>query len=77
MMTGCVFAKDEKGLKKKLEAGSRSKDDLRQRGIIAGVGPEIKEQLQEFAEAGLQRIMLQWFELDELDGLQDLAKAVL
>jgi len=77
MMTGCVFAKDEQGLKKKLEARGRTQDDLRQLGIIAAAGNEIKEQLQGLAEAGVQRVMLQWLELDDLDGLKDLAKAVL
>ncbi len=38
MMTGCVFAKDERGLKKKLEARGRTREELRGRGIIAGYG---------------------------------------
>ncbi len=77
MMTGCVFAKDEQGLRKKLEARGRTKDDLRKHGIIAAAGNEIKEQLQDLAQAGVQRVMLQWLELDDLDGLKDLAKTVL
>ena len=76
-MTGCVFATDEIGFKKKLEARGRTKDELRERGIIAAVGPEIKGQLQGLSEAGVQRVMLQWLELDDLQGLQDLAKVVL
>ena len=76
-MTGCVFAKDKKVLNKKLEARGRTKDELRERGIIAGVGEEISEQLQGLYDAGVQRVMLQWLELDDLDGLKDLAKAVL
>jgi alkanesulfonate monooxygenase SsuD/methylene tetrahydromethanopterin reductase-like flavin-dependent oxidoreductase (luciferase family) len=77
MMTGCVFAKDEQGLNKKLEARGRTQDDLRQHGIIAAAGDEIKEQLQGLAEVGVQRVMLQWLELDDLDGLKDLARIVL
>jgi F420-dependent oxidoreductase-like protein len=77
IMTGCVFAKDERGLKIKLEARGRSKDELRERGVIAGVGEEIKEQLQGLSQAGVQRIMLQWLELDDLKGLEELAKVVL
>jgi F420-dependent oxidoreductase-like protein len=76
MMTGCVFAKDERGLKNKLEARGKSKEDLRSHGIIAAAGKEIKEQLQGLAEAGVQRVMLQWLELDDLDGLKELAKEV-
>jgi F420-dependent oxidoreductase-like protein len=77
MMTGCVFAKDEAGFRKKLEARGRTKDELRGRGAIAGVGSEIKEQLQSLSDAGLQRVMLQWLDLDDLRGLEDLAKVVL
>ena len=77
MMTGCVFAKDEQGLNKKLEARGRTQEDLRKRGIIVAAGNEIKEQLQSLAEAGVQRVMLQWLELDDLDGLKDLAGIVL
>jgi hypothetical protein len=33
--------------------------------------------LDHLEEAGLQRIMLQWLDLDDLDGLEALAKAVL
>jgi F420-dependent oxidoreductase-like protein len=77
MMTGCVFAKDDNGLRKKLEARNRSKEELRKRGIIVAAGNEIKEQLDELAKAGVQRVMLQWLELDDLEGLKDLAKVVL
>ena len=77
MMTGCVFAKDEQSLNKKLEARGRTREDLRKHGIIAAAGNEIKEQLQGLAEAGVQRVMLQWLELDDLDGLKDLARIVL
>jgi hypothetical protein len=76
MMTGCVFAKDEPRLMKKLEARGRTKEELRQRGIIAGAGKEINDQLEGISKAGVQRVMLQWLELDDLEGLEDLASAV-
>jgi alkanesulfonate monooxygenase SsuD/methylene tetrahydromethanopterin reductase-like flavin-dependent oxidoreductase (luciferase family) len=77
MMTGCVFAKDEQGLKKKLAARGHSREELRAHGIVTGAGNEVKDQLQALAESGLQRVMLQWLDLDDLDGLKDLAIAVL
>jgi len=33
--------------------------------------------LGRLAEAGVQRIMLQWLDLDDLDGLEALARGVL
>jgi F420-dependent oxidoreductase-like protein len=77
MMTGCVFAGDEQGLKKKLEARGRTEEELRGRGILVGTSEEMREQLHRLSEAGVQRVMLQWLELDDLDGLEDLARAVL
>jgi F420-dependent oxidoreductase-like protein len=77
MMTGCLFAKDEPGLKKKLETRGRTKAELRKRGVVVAAGDEIKDQLHELSEAGVQRVMLQWLELDDLEGLKNLANAVL
>ncbi len=77
LMTGCLFAKNEQLLRPKLEARGRTKEELQKRGIIVAAGNEIREPLQRLAEAGVQRIMLQWLELDDLDGLRDLARAVL
>ena len=77
LMTGCVFAKDAKGLEAKLLARGRHKLELLERGNVVAAGKEIREQLTEFARAGVQRLMLQWLDLDDLDGLRDLAKAAL
>lgn len=74
LMTGCVFARDERGLKRKLQARGQTAEELRSRGTIVAAGEDIKEQLQKLAEAGAQRMMLQWLDLDDLEGLQDLAK---
>lgn len=77
MMTGCVFGHNETALKEKLEVRGRSKEELQGRGIVVGSASEVKEQLYKLEEAGLQRIMLQWLDLDDLAGLEALAKAVL
>ena len=77
MMTGLRFGRTKKELEKELARGSHSAEELRERGLVVGVGEEIKEQLGGLEKAGLQRVMLQWMELDDLKGLEDLAKAVL
>ncbi len=64
-------------LEEKLAARKQSSDELRQRGIIIGVGEEIREQLAGLADAGVQRVMLQWLDLDDLDGLKELARIIL
>jgi alkanesulfonate monooxygenase SsuD/methylene tetrahydromethanopterin reductase-like flavin-dependent oxidoreductase (luciferase family) len=77
MMTGCVFGRDEAALQEKIAARKRTFSELRGRGIVVGSGSQVREQLHEFEESGLQRIMLQWLDLDDLAGLEALAKAVL
>lgn len=77
MMTNCVFGKEDSALNEKLSVRGKTVKQLQQRGIVAGSRNEVVEQLQELEQAGLQRIMLQWLDLDDLDGLKALAKAVL
>jgi F420-dependent oxidoreductase-like protein len=77
MMTGLRFGRTEEELSSLLALNNQNRDDLRKRGIIIGVGHEIKAQIEDLESAGLERIMLQWLDLDNLDGLTALAKAVL
>ncbi len=75
MMTNLIFGQTDEGLQTKL--AGREPDALRTRGIIVGTAGAVKEQLQKVADAGVQRIMLQWLDLDDLDGLEAFAKAIL
>lgn len=80
MMTGIVYGKDSTEVEKKVAErykGKRTIHQLRQRGIIVGNSSEIADQLGKLADAGLQRVMLQWLNLDDLDGLEELAKGLL
>lgn len=77
LMTGTIFGKTEAELQAKLDSRSTTAADMQARGLIVGTGNQLNEQLAAFAEAGVQRIMLQWLDLDDLDGLEALAKAVL
>ncbi|MDE3089417.1 MAG: LLM class F420-dependent oxidoreductase [Chloroflexota bacterium] len=77
MMTGCVFGKDDAEVQRKVAARKRSAAELRERGIIVGAASEVVDQLGALADAGVQRVMLQWLDLDDLDGLEALARDVL
>lgn len=77
LMTGCWFGKDDTAVQAKLTARKLSLAQAHERGIVAGTGGQIVDQLADFAAAGVQRIMLQWLDLDDLDGLEGLATAVL
>ncbi len=77
MMTGCIFGRDDAALQHKLEMHEGTVDDLQKRGNVAGSLDQIKEQLKVLEQAGVQRIMLQWLDLDDLESLQVLAKGIL
>ena len=72
MMTGIRFAQSRAGLESKLHG--HSVEELRGGGMIVGVGQEILPQLAELEQAGVQRVMLQWMDLEDLEGLEALGK---
>ncbi len=74
LMTGCLFGRDRAALDRKL--GGRDPAAMRERGMVVGTPPEVVEQLGRLAEAGVQRVMLQWLDLDDLDGLAALAQTM-
>jgi hypothetical protein len=41
--------------------------------MVVGTPDEVRPQLADLAAAGVQRVMLQWLDLDDLNGLEVLA----
>jgi F420-dependent oxidoreductase-like protein len=74
MMTGLFFGADEAALQIRL--AGRDPQELRKRGAVVGTPAQVKEQIHALEQAGLQRIMLQWLELDDLAGVELLAKTL-
>jgi F420-dependent oxidoreductase-like protein len=81
LMVGTIFGRDETEVWREKEgwnwAAGKQIEEIRQRGVIAGTGDEFLRQLEKYAAAGVQRIMLQWLGLDDLDRLEALARIVL
>lgn len=77
MMTGCVFGKDEATLQQKIAARERSLAQLQQDAVVAGNLDQVKAQLHDLEQAGVQRVMLQWLDLDDLESLEVMAKGIL
>ena len=80
LMTGCVFGLSAEEVEQKVAIRTnhqRTSAELIQRGLVVGTGSEIVEQCRAYAEAGVQRIMLQWLDLDDISGLEALAQALL
>jgi len=74
-MTQVIFGRNDTELREKM--GDRNVEELQARGLVIGTANAVVDQLGRIAEARVQRVMLQWLDLDDLDRLEALAKAVL
>jgi len=77
LMTGILFGRDDAEVAAKLAPRGRTLDEYCASGGIGGTVNAIVEQLGRLAEAGVQRVMLQWLDMDDIDGLAALADGVL
>lgn len=75
LMVNIVFGRDRVTLQNKLQG--RSATQLRRESKIVGTPTEVVDQLAALDEAGVERVMLQWLDLDDLAGLEALAQTVL
>ena len=83
LMTGTIFGKDDAVFSAALATRSEREgqeltvESLIERGLVVGTPSMWVEQISKFAEAGVERFMLQWLDLDDMDGLEAVAKEVL
>jgi F420-dependent oxidoreductase-like protein len=75
MMQGTLFGRDEAEMARK--ANGRDLAGLSEHGVVGGPPAAAVEHLGRLAQAGVQRVMLQWLDLDDLDGVELLARTVL
>jgi F420-dependent oxidoreductase-like protein len=77
IMTRPIYARDAAALQTRVAAFNKPVEDLKAAGYLVGTGPELVDQLGRLAEAGVQRVMLQWLDLDDLDAVAAFAQDVL
>ncbi len=75
LMTRAVFGRDQAALRAQLDGEDATA--LRERGAIVGTPAEMVEQIGRIGEAGISRVMLQWFDQDDIAGLEGIAATVL
>ena len=75
LMTRCVFGRTTQEVEHKLV--DEAAGEIREDGGIVGTASEVVDQLGPLAEAGVERVMLQWLETDDIAGLEVLAHEVL
>jgi hypothetical protein len=73
-MTGTLFGRDQAEFRR--IAGDRDLQKARATGILCGTPSEFLDQLDQLAAVGVQRVMLQWLDLDDLDRLEALGRAL-
>jgi F420-dependent oxidoreductase-like protein len=74
LMTRVIFGRTDADVERKLDGEAR---DQLPAAILAGTADEIVDRLGRLSEAGVQRVMLQWLEVDDIDGLEAMAHSVL
>jgi F420-dependent oxidoreductase-like protein len=89
MMASLFFGRDEAALEAKVgglrerspDLAGKSIDELlgflRERNALAGSADVVAEQIAAYGAAGVEELMLQWFDLDDMDGLRAFAEQVL
>jgi F420-dependent oxidoreductase-like protein len=77
LMVGCVYANTQAGLEQKLASRGKSLGELRHSGVLVGTAEGLIEQLKELDRAGVERVMIQWLDLDDLESLSELARSIL
>lgn len=77
LMTGLIFGADDAEVQRKVAQRGQTVPVLRGRGVVVGTPSEVVDQLGALQGAGVQRVMLQWLDLDDLDGLQAFGQSVI
>jgi F420-dependent oxidoreductase-like protein len=77
MMVGVFFGVNDAALNARLQERGQSAEELRTSGALVGTPGALRDQLGELEDLGLDGVMLQWLEHEDIDGLEKLADAVL
>jgi F420-dependent oxidoreductase-like protein len=77
LMHGVVYGFDDELEATAGELYGGTVDYVRGRGMIVGKGQAIVDQIGKFVDAGVERFMLQWLDMDNIDALESLANDLL
>jgi F420-dependent oxidoreductase-like protein len=75
LMTGSFYGRDEAEVRAQLDG--RDGAELKGRGLLVGSADEVAAQIRALGAAGVQRVMVQWMALDDMDRLEHFAAHVL
>ncbi len=75
LMTNLTYGKNQEHLQTKLNG--RDPKEMTQRGIIVGSPEQVTDKLHEYHQTGLDEIMLQWIDLEDMESLIHFSETVL
>lgn len=74
LMVNIVYGQTDAQVKEKMRG--LTFEQLREKGVV-GTPAQIIDQLGQYAELGIQRVILQWFDLDDIAGIESIAANIL
>lgn len=78
MLTGCIYGKNDREVRVKVKNQlPKGLEPELEAAVISGTDNQIIDRISELFEAGLEKIVLVWYDLTDLDGLESMAKTVL
>ena len=77
MMMGVIYARDDSDLMLKLAKRGITLEQAMQSPLVIGTRSMVRDQLAMFADQGLDGVILQWMDVDDINGLRRFAQAVL
>ncbi|MDE2636617.1 MAG: TIGR03560 family F420-dependent LLM class oxidoreductase [Chloroflexota bacterium] len=77
LMTRVIYRQTQAQLDAFLHESGLSSEELRVGKMIVGTAAQVVDQIAARFEAGIDRVMLRWLELDDLENLERLARDVL
>lgn len=80
MMVGIEYGRSDKEVDKLVEARTKGKlnaKELAERSVVVGTANQVVEQLGKLHEAGVQKVMLQWLDLEDMERLESLGSEIL
>lgn len=88
MMTALFFSKDRESLERRVSEFKEQRSELAnlsleealqtlQARMLIGTPDQLVGQIQAYVAAGAEELMLQWFEMDDIEGLRAFAASVL
>ncbi|HUF39487.1 MAG TPA: TIGR03560 family F420-dependent LLM class oxidoreductase [Anaerolineales bacterium] len=76
MMTGLFFGRSAAEVEERMQSRGRTLQESRDLGLVIGEADDVIAQLKALEAAGLERVMLQWLDLDDTERLEEMAELI-